>query len=84
MAVANVGDQEDGADFKKYLNPDSLQTLTGCLVEPSLGGAPAGTTVQFLRHGYFCVDKLSAAGELVFNRAVGLRDSWAKIQKTAQ
>ena len=55
--------------------------LTGCKVEPGLADAAPGATVQFERQGYFCVDPDSAEGALVFNRTVGLRDTWAKIQK---
>lgn len=69
-------------DFMSNLNPDSLEILTGCKVEPSLSEAPVGSRFQFLRHGYFCVDSTdSKPGAPVFNRTVGLRDSWAKIQQ---
>ena len=66
------------------LNPNSLERLTGCRVEPSLAGAQPGSRYQFERQGYFCVDPDSAAGQLVFNRTVALRDSWAKIEKAQQ
>jgi glutaminyl-tRNA synthetase len=59
-------------------NPDSLTRLTACKVEPSLADAQAGDRYQFLRQGYFCVDPDSGQGKLVFNRTVGLKDSWAK------
>jgi glutaminyl-tRNA synthetase len=72
----------EGADFTANLNPTSLETLRGCRVEPSLAGAAAGSRYQFLRHGYFCVDPDSSAGNLVFNRTASLRDTWAKIEKT--
>jgi len=62
------------------LNPDSETVLRGCLVEPSLAGLPVGETVQFERLGYFCPDPDSAPGALVFNRALTLRDTWAKLQ----
>ena len=69
-------------DFTANLNPNSLTVLKSCKVEPSLAEAKPGNRYQFMRHGYFCVDaKDSAAGALVFNRTVGLRDTWAKIQK---
>ncbi len=71
---------EDG-DFLADLNPTSLETLSGCKVEPSLAGAATGERFQFLRQGYFCVDPDSAPGKPVFNRVVTLRDSWAKIEK---
>jgi glutaminyl-tRNA synthetase len=64
------------------LNPNSLEVLKGCKIEPSLATARPGERVQFERQGYFCVDaKLSKPGALVFNRIVGLKDSWAKIEK---
>jgi glutaminyl-tRNA synthetase len=76
------GDSEDG-DWKADLNPNSLERLTGCLVEPSLTEAAAGSHYQFERNGYFCVDSRdSAPGRLVFNRAVSLRDTWAKIERS--
>ena len=77
----NPNDVPDGGDFKDNLNPDSLQVLSDCLVEPSLAEAAAGDRVQFERQGYFCVDSDSTAEKLVFNRTVSLRDSWAKIEK---
>ncbi len=75
------GDVEEGKDFKDYLNPNSLETLTSCKVEPGLAGAKPGTRYQFLRQGYFCVDPNSKDDKLVFNRTVTLRDTWAKIEK---
>ncbi|MBA7685357.1 Glutamine--tRNA ligase [subsurface metagenome] len=74
-------DVEDGADFKAYLNPDSLEILPSCRVESSLAGAIPGSRYQFERQGYFCVDPDSSAGKIVFNRTVPLRDTWAKIEK---
>jgi len=74
-------DVEEGSDFTASLNPDSLETLTSCQVEPSLAGATPGSRYQFLRLGYFCVDPDSSDGALVFNRTVSLRDTWAKIEK---
>jgi glutaminyl-tRNA synthetase len=74
-------EEEEAGDFKSHLNPDSIEVLSGCRVEPSLAEAGVGDNYQFLRHGYFCVDKNSTPGALVFNRSVGLRDSWAKIEK---
>ncbi len=61
-------------------NPDSLEVLSGCLLEPALALAPIGEAVQFERLGYFCADPDSGPGRLVFNRTVGLRDTWAKVQ----
>ena len=69
-------------DWTQSLNPQSLERLTGCLVEPSLRQAPAGTRYQFERTGYFCVDPDSSSSSLVFNRTVSLKDAWAKIEKT--
>lgn len=75
-------DSDKEVDFKEHLNPSSLTTLSGCMVEPSLATAEPGSSVQFERQGYFCVDsKDSAPGNLVFNRTVGLRDSWEKRKK---
>ena len=75
-------DDVEGADFKANLNPDSLETLTACRVEPSLANAAPGSRCQFERQGYFCVDSVdSCEGALVFNRTVSLRDPWAKIEK---
>ncbi len=69
-------------DFITCLNPNSLQRLTSCQVEPSLKEATPGNIFQFLRQGYFCLDPVdSSEGSLVFNRTVSLRDTWAKIEK---
>ncbi len=67
-------------DFTTTVNPDSLEVLTSCKVEPSLAGAATGSRTQFERKGYFCVDPDSSKGGLVFNETVSLRDTWAKIQ----
>ncbi len=77
----NPDDDSDGTDFTVHLNPKSLEVLDSCLVEPSLAGAKPGGRYQFLRHGYFIVDRDSTPGKLVFNRIVSLKDTWAKIQK---
>ncbi len=81
FARPDPGDVEEGGDWKDNLNPNSLETLTTCRVEPSLAGAAVGHRCQFERQGYFCVDPDSSADRLVFNRTVSLRDSWAKIEK---
>jgi glutaminyl-tRNA synthetase len=74
---------EGGPNFKRYLNPLSIEVLKGCKIEPSLGSAAPGEYYQFLREGYFVVDSAdSKPGSLVFNRTVGLRDTWAKIEKS--
>ena len=72
---------EDGRSYTDFLNPDSLEVLTACQLEPGLAGAEVGSRYQFERLGYFCVDPDSAEGAPVFNRTVTLRDTWAKIQK---
>ncbi len=71
------GDKE--VDFKEYINPKSLEVITGYL-EPSLATAKNGERFQFQRLGYFCVDKDSNEEKLVFNKTVGLRDTWAKVE----
>lgn len=82
---ANPDDVEDGQDWKSNLNPNSLQRLTGCKLEPALKDVKPGDRVQFERIGYFCVDtRDSKEGAPVFNRTVTLKDAWAKIQKAAQ
>jgi glutaminyl-tRNA synthetase len=79
----NPEDVEEGCDFKSNLNPDSLQILNDCLVEPSLAEAGQGSRFQFLRQGYFCVDSVDSTKEsLVFNRTTSLRDTWARIEKS--
>jgi glutaminyl-tRNA synthetase len=68
-------------DFIETLNPDSLEIVTGCRVEPSLAGSPPLHRVQFERLGYFCLDPDSDDQRLVFNRTIALKDTWAKIAK---
>ena len=68
-------------DFKNYLNPDSLKILPKVFAEPSLADARAAEHYQFMRTGYFCLDKDSTSSRLVFNRTVTLRDMWAKASK---
>jgi glutaminyl-tRNA synthetase len=72
---------EEGTDFRAYFNPDSLEVLKSCRVEPVLANAPSGSRYQFERLGYFCVDPDSSPGKLVFNRIVSLRDTWLKVQQ---
>lgn len=76
----NPDEEEEGADFTSFINPDSLEILHNCMVEPILAVAEKEQRFQFLRQGYFVVDADSTNGMPVFNRIVGLRDSWAKIQ----
>ncbi len=78
--VENPADEE--GDFKEYLNPDSLQTITA-FIEPALTEVPAGQAFQALRKGYFCADTTSTPDKPVFNRTVGLKDAWAKEIKKA-
>jgi glutaminyl-tRNA synthetase len=75
-------DVPEGQEFTTNLNPDSLEILKNCYVEPSLVGAAPLNRYQFERLGYFCVDPDSTAERLVFNRTVTLKDAWAKIQQT--
>jgi glutaminyl-tRNA synthetase len=79
FTVEDPENAPDGKTFLDFLNPASLEVLTGARAEPGLASAAPGTRVQFERLGYFCVDPDSRPGALVFNRTVGLRDTWAKI-----
>ncbi len=79
FAVENPS--EGVEDYKENINPDSLKVIEGCLAESSLLECKGGTPYQFLRQGYFCLDaKDSSSGNLVFNKTIGLRDSWAKAK----
>ena len=80
FAKEDPDDVEEDADWRSNLNPNSLETLTDCKLEPSLADAQVGVGYQFERTGYFCLDKDSQPAELVFNRAVSLRDTWAKVK----
>jgi glutaminyl-tRNA synthetase len=78
----NPNEVEEGQDFTAYLNPDSMEVLDDCKLEPALAALAPGGSCQFERLGYFCVDTgTSSSGSLMFNRTVTLRDSWAKILK---
>ncbi len=81
FTLEDSSDTAAGTDFKDYLNPNSLENLTGCKMEPCLKAVTPGDRFQFLRQGYFCVDPDSTQENLVFNRTVSLRDTWAKIEK---
>jgi glutaminyl-tRNA synthetase len=81
--VEDPNDAPEGQDFTVNLNPNSLEVVTA-KVEPGLAGAPAPSRYQFERLGYFCVDKDSTPGRLVFNRTVTLKDTWAKIEKKSK
>jgi glutaminyl-tRNA synthetase len=76
-------DTAEGQDYRDFLNPESLQVLSGCKLEPAMADASPGSTFQFERKGYFCPDPDSTPDRPVFNRTVPLRDSWAKIQGRA-
>jgi len=84
FAKEDPNEVEEGQDFTANLNPNSLEVLAGCKVEPGLCDTAVGTRYQFERMGYFCVDHDSASGKLVFNRTIGLRDTWAKIEQRAK
>jgi glutaminyl-tRNA synthetase len=77
--VENVAEAE--GDFKEYINPDSLQIITKAYIEPDLVNAQLNEHYQFIRKGYFVLDRDSAADKLVFNRTVTLKDAWAKEQR---
>jgi len=83
FSKANPADVEEGQDVLDNLNPDSLEVLITAKLEPSLGQATPGEHFQFERVGYFCVDPDSTQDNLVFNRTLPLKDSWAKIEKKA-
>ncbi|MGC8881937.1 MAG: glutamine--tRNA ligase/YqeY domain fusion protein [Bryobacteraceae bacterium] len=74
-------DTEPGKDWTSNLNPNSLEVLEGCKMEPSLRTAKPGDRFQFERLGYFCVDPDTTEERMVFNRTIGLRDTWAKVEK---
>jgi glutaminyl-tRNA synthetase len=71
----------EAGDYRADLNPRSLEVVTTCKLEPIVNGAPPGTRYQFERLGYFCVDRDSSGGRLVFNRTVTLKDTWARIEQ---
>lgn len=76
-----VEEGEAAKDFVDTLNPNSLEVLSDCLVEPSIKTAQVGSRFQFMRHGYFSLDRDSTADMPAFNRIVSLKDSWAKLEK---
>jgi len=71
----------ESGDFRTDINPDSLEALDSCFIEPSITGSAPGSRYQFERMGYFCVDRDSTGDKLIFNRTVTLKDTWAKIEK---
>ena len=80
LFMTEAPDRGEGS-FLDHLNPDSLKVVSGAKLEPNLGRITPGETVQFERLGYFCADKDSTPDQLLFNRTVGLRDSWAKAKE---
>ncbi len=79
--VENPSDESKVGSFTENLNPDSVETLTGCKLESGLKNVKPEDKFQFLRLGYFCVDKESTPDNIIINRTVALKDSWAKINK---
>ncbi|MCK5013581.1 MAG: glutamine--tRNA ligase/YqeY domain fusion protein [Candidatus Omnitrophica bacterium] len=82
FTVENPMAGKEKEDFTARINPRSMEILASCKIEPSLADASPGTSYQFERLGYFCADKNSSPGNLIFNRAVSLRDQWVKIGNT--
>jgi glutaminyl-tRNA synthetase len=82
LTKEDPNDVPEGMDFKSLINPESLKVIKNAKLEPSLASFKPGDKCQFERVGYFCADsKECKPGSLVFNRTVGLRDTWAKVQK---
>ena len=81
FTVSNPSDETGVENFTDNINPNSIVVMPNAKLESGLGNAKAGDKFQFMRQGYFCVDKDSTADKLVFNRTVGLKDSWSKINK---
>mgnify|MGYP001407075643 FL=1 len=83
FSVENPEDVPEGRDFVEYINPDSLEVLSSCVLEPSMANPDPDKRYQFLRQGYFCVDPVDAkGGKIIFNRIVSLKDTWAKIKNS--
>lgn len=82
LLAESAHDEEGDQDFTSLLNPNSLEIRPAARIEPSVLGAAPLARYQFERVGYFCVDKDSTPQRLIFNRTVGLRDTWAKIEKS--
>ena len=81
LLIADLSKVPTDHDWTTYLNPQSLERIAGCQVEPSLKGAPPGSRFQFERLGYFCTDLDSTNDCPIFNRTVSLKDAWAKLEK---
>ena len=84
LLTADLAKVPSDHDWTTYLNPRSLERITGCRIEPSLQHAIPGSRFQFERLGYFCVDSDSSPAKAVFNRTVALKDAWARIDKSQQ
>ncbi|MHC9062744.1 glutamine--tRNA ligase/YqeY domain fusion protein, partial [Nitrospira sp. CMX1] len=84
LLLTNQTQPATDQDWTHSLNPQSLELLTNCWVEPSLRSAEPASRFQFERQGYFCVDPDSSSGTLIFNRTVSLKDAWAKVEKAQQ
>ena len=82
LLTADLAKVPPDHDWTTYLNPQSLERITGCRIEPSLTHAIPGSRYQFERLGYFCVDSDSSPERAVFNRTVPLKDTWARIDKS--
>ncbi|MDR4465319.1 MAG: glutamine--tRNA ligase/YqeY domain fusion protein [Nitrospira sp.] len=82
LLLPDTAKDQPAEDWTQALNPQSLETLSGCLVEPSLSSAEPGSRFQFERQGYFCLDPDSSPESLLFNRTVPLKDAWARVEKT--
>src|ERR1041385_1476701 len=82
LLVTDLENIPSDHDWTTYLNPQSLERITNCLVEPSLRQTIPGARYQFERLGYFCADSDSASDTLIFNRTASLKDAWAKLEKT--
>ncbi|MCB4791367.1 MAG: glutamine--tRNA ligase/YqeY domain fusion protein [Elusimicrobia bacterium] len=80
----NPDDAGENEDFKASLNPDSVKRLNSCKIENIFKTYKTGDTYQFLRNGYFCIDKDSTGEKIIFNRTVTLKDTWAKIEKSGK
>ena len=83
-AITRIVPPHHSQDFIANLNPTSLEALTECWVEPSLASATPGSIYQFERQSLFCADPDSVQGKRIFNRAVSLKDEWARIEKARQ
>ena len=80
FTVENPSNEKGVNDFTEYLNPNSLVELKGCKISNDVADAQVGKTFQFMRQGYFCIDKDSTKDDIIINRVVALKDSWAKQQ----